>query len=98
SFISSLSLHDALPIWPLCERCAGEGRRDGGMSGAEVPLGDDGGPSLDELLDSLEAALQRLADPAAPLDQAVADYEQARRLLAAADRKSTRLNSSHVAI
>jgi exodeoxyribonuclease VII small subunit len=38
-------------------------------------------------MDSLEAALQRLADPAAPLDQAVADYQQARRLLAAAEAR-----------
>jgi exodeoxyribonuclease VII small subunit len=44
-------------------------------------------PSLDELLDALEAALHRLADPAAPLDQAVRDYERAGRLLAAAEAR-----------
>jgi exodeoxyribonuclease VII small subunit len=57
--------------------------------GRESPAG--GGrsaePSLDELLDALEAALQRLADPAAPLDQAVRDYERAGRLLAAAEAR-----------
>jgi exodeoxyribonuclease VII small subunit len=55
------------------------------MRRTEAASGEDGGPSLDELLESLEAALQRLADPSAPLDRAVADYEQARRLLAAAE-------------
>lgn len=40
--------------------------------------------SLDDVLDRLEAVLQRLADPAAPLDQAVADYEEAGRLVATA--------------
>ena len=57
--------------------------------GREPPAG--GGrsaePSLDELLDALEAALQRLADPAAPLDQAVRDYERAGRLLGAAEAR-----------
>ena len=42
---------------------------------------------LDELLGSLEGALHRLADPAAPLEQAVADYQQARALLAAAEAR-----------
>ncbi|MBJ7601068.1 MAG: exodeoxyribonuclease VII small subunit [Candidatus Nephthysia bennettiae] len=55
------------------------------MRQAEAASGDDGGPSLDQLLESLEAVLQRLADPSAPLDRAVADYEQARQLLAAAE-------------
>jgi exodeoxyribonuclease VII small subunit len=55
------------------------------MRRTETASGEDGGPSLDELLESLEASLQRLADPSAPLDRAVADYEQARRLLAAAE-------------
>ena len=41
-------------------------------------------PRLDDLLDRLEATLQRLADPTAPLERAVADYEEAGRLLAAA--------------
>ena len=42
------------------------------------------GATVDDLLDRLEAALHRLADPTAPLDRAVADYEEAGRLLAAA--------------
>jgi exodeoxyribonuclease VII small subunit len=46
-----------------------------------------GGPSLDQLLETLEATLQRLADPSAPLDRAVADYEKARGLLAAAEER-----------
>jgi exodeoxyribonuclease VII small subunit len=61
---------------------------EGGPGGPEPrPADGSGGPSLDQLLDSLEAALQRLGDPAAPLDQAVADYQQARRLLAAAEAR-----------
>ena len=51
------------------------------------PAGGEEEASLEQLLDGLEAALQRLADPAAPLDRAVADYEQARRLLEAAGRR-----------
>jgi exodeoxyribonuclease VII small subunit len=57
------------------------------MSGQVATSKDGGSASLDQLLDSLEAALQRLADPAAPLDQAVADYQHARRLLAAAEAR-----------
>jgi exodeoxyribonuclease VII small subunit len=61
---------------------------EGGPGSPEPkPADGSGGPSLDLLLDSLESALQRLADPAAPLDQAVADYQQARRLLAAAEAR-----------
>jgi exodeoxyribonuclease VII small subunit len=62
----------------------------GGASGAgrSAALGDDGDtPSLDDLLDQLEAVLQRLADPAAPLDQAVSDYERAGRLLGVAEAR-----------
>jgi exodeoxyribonuclease VII small subunit len=55
------------------------------MTATGAASGENGGPSLDQLLESLEAALQRLADPSAPLDRAVADYEQARLLLAAAE-------------
>lgn len=55
------------------------------MSGQVANSNDAADASLDHLLDSLEAALQRLADPAAPLDQAVADYQHARRVLAAAE-------------
>jgi exodeoxyribonuclease VII small subunit len=56
------------------------------MSRAEATTAaESGGPSLDQLLETLEATLQRLADPSAPLERAVADYEQARRLLAAAE-------------
>ncbi|MDQ6898790.1 MAG: exodeoxyribonuclease VII small subunit [Candidatus Dormibacteraeota bacterium] len=36
---------------------------------------------VDGLLDRLEAALQRLNDPRAPLQQIVVDYELAERLL-----------------
>jgi exodeoxyribonuclease VII small subunit len=44
----------------------------------------DGLGSLEDLLDRLEDALRRLADPGAPLERAVTDYEEAGRLLAAA--------------
>ena len=57
------------------------------MSAAGATAADAGGPSLDELLGSLEATLQRLADPSAPLDRAVADYENARALLTAAEER-----------
>jgi exodeoxyribonuclease VII small subunit len=61
----------------------------GGASraGRSAALGDSDAPSLDDLLDQLEAVLQRLADPAAPLDQAVSDYERAGRLLGAAEAR-----------
>jgi exodeoxyribonuclease VII small subunit len=57
------------------------------MSGTPQVASGEGEDSLDQLLESLEAALQRLADPSAPLDRAVADYEQARGLLDAAERR-----------
>ncbi|MBO0746540.1 MAG: exodeoxyribonuclease VII small subunit [Candidatus Dormibacteraeota bacterium] len=41
--------------------------------------------SLEELLRQLEDTLHRLADPGAPLERAVSDYEQAERLLSAAE-------------
>jgi exodeoxyribonuclease VII small subunit len=44
-------------------------------------------PTADQLLDRLEAVLHRLADPAAPLDRAVADYEEALMLLEAAESR-----------
>ncbi|MBJ7603555.1 MAG: exodeoxyribonuclease VII small subunit [Candidatus Dormibacteraeota bacterium] len=40
---------------------------------------------MDTLLDRLEAALQRLNDPRAPVQQIVADYELAERLLREAE-------------
>lgn len=40
---------------------------------------------LDGLLDRLEELIARLADPAAPLDRLVADFEEAGRLVAAAE-------------
>jgi len=43
--------------------------------------------SLDELLARLEAVLHRLADPGASLERAVTDYEEAGRLLAAAQQR-----------
>jgi exodeoxyribonuclease VII small subunit len=56
-------------------------------AGRPAALGEGDASSLDDLLDQLEAALQRLADPAAPLDQAVSDYERAGRLLGAAEAR-----------
>ena len=40
--------------------------------------------TLDELLARIEGLIGRLADPGAPLGRLVADYEEATRLLAAA--------------
>jgi exodeoxyribonuclease VII small subunit len=39
------------------------------------------------MLERLEKLLQRLADPAAPLERAVTDHEDASRLLAAAQER-----------
>ena len=39
---------------------------------------------LDGLLDRLEAVIGRLSDPSAPLERLVADYEEAGRLVEAA--------------
>jgi len=41
-------------------------------------------PGLDALLDQLEVLIGRLADPNAPLDRLVADFEEAGRLVEAA--------------
>jgi len=40
---------------------------------------------LDGLLDRLEELIARLGDPAVPLDRLVADFEEAGRLVAAAE-------------
>jgi exodeoxyribonuclease VII small subunit len=42
-------------------------------------------PGLDGLLDRLEAVIGRLSDPSAPLERLVADYEEAGRLVDAAE-------------
>jgi exodeoxyribonuclease VII small subunit len=42
-------------------------------------------PGLDGLLDRLEAVISRLSDPSAPLERLVADYEEAGRLVDAAE-------------
>ncbi len=41
-------------------------------------------PGLDALLDRLEAVIARLADPGAPLERLVGDFEEASRLVEAA--------------
>ena len=41
-------------------------------------------PGLDGLLDRLELLVGRLSDPAAPLERLVADFEEAGRLVEAA--------------
>ncbi len=41
--------------------------------------------TLEEVLGGLEQAIARLADAGAPLEQLVADYERAARLLAEAE-------------
>ena len=45
------------------------------------------GPGLDALLDRLEAVIARLADPGAPLERLVADFEDAGRLVDAAQAR-----------
>ena len=44
-----------------------------------------GAPGLDGLLDQLETVIGRLTDPGAPLERLVADYEEAGRLVEAAE-------------
>jgi len=48
-------------------------------------------PGLDALLDRLEVLIGRLADPNAPLDRLVADFEDASRLVEAAQAQLTAL-------
>jgi exodeoxyribonuclease VII small subunit len=48
---------------------------------------DAGEESLESLLARLEATIGRLADQAAPLDRLVADYEEALRLVNAANAR-----------
>ena len=48
-------------------------------------------PTLEELLERLEAALGRMADGSAALDQLVSAHEEAGRLLAAAEARFTEL-------
>jgi len=51
---------------------------------------EDSEPSgLDALLDRLEVLIGRLADPNAPLDRLVADFEDASRLVEAAQAQLT---------
>jgi len=52
------------------------------LSGAGAAEGQ--GPGLDALLDRLETVIGRLSDPTAPLERLVADYEEAGRLVEAA--------------
>jgi exodeoxyribonuclease VII small subunit len=47
-------------------------------------LAEPDGPGLDATLDRLEAVIGRLADPGAPLERLVADFEEAGRLVEAA--------------
>jgi exodeoxyribonuclease VII small subunit len=45
------------------------------------------GPGLDATLDQLEVLIGRLADPGAPLERLVADFEEAGRLVEAAQAR-----------
>jgi exodeoxyribonuclease VII small subunit len=44
-------------------------------------------PPLEELLDQLEAVIGRLSEGSAPLDRLVSDYQEAARLLEAAEAR-----------
>src|SRR5690606_41445786 len=74
--ITTLSLHDALPIYQHDQRRRRQGEREHRCRGAVAP----GHAQLDQLPHHDDAATPGLALPDAP------------------DRKSTRLNSSHVKI
>ena len=45
------------------------------------------GPPLEELLDHLEAVIGRLSEGSAPLERLITDYQEAARLLEAADAR-----------
>jgi exodeoxyribonuclease VII small subunit len=50
-------------------------------------MSDEDGPPLEELLDQLEAVIGRLSEGSAPLDRLVSDYQEAARLLEAAEAR-----------
>jgi exodeoxyribonuclease VII small subunit len=50
-------------------------------------VSDEASPPLEELLSHLEAVIGRLSDQSAPLERLVADYEEAARLLGAAETR-----------
>ena len=54
-------------------------------------MSDEEGPPLEDLLEHLEAVIGRLSDQSAPLERLVADYQEAARLLEAAE---TRLDAA----
>src|SRR5690606_39668870 len=94
----TLSLHDALPIYTLPDFESGSAG-SGGASGASTnPFGDGSGIGVFE--DDLRAGQAGL------LDDLIVYFEYDRAdvpaqyndMLSAQDRKSTRLNSSHVKI
>src|SRR5690606_41656601 len=92
----ALSLHDALPIFRR-----GAVGRPPGVSDAGGALGEAAFPPLGGLGQALRQRLVQVADLASPFlgqeDPAVGD-RHAGRVVAAVDRKITRLNSSHVKI
>src|SRR5690606_41304011 len=91
AYTTTLSLHDALPICPRLERLV----HDDGADPAQVVVGRDAGV---EDANGHKGHEPRLAG----LDRAVEDVdlrdEASRRRDPRQDRKSTRLNSSHVKI
>lgn len=50
-------------------------------------MSEEEGPPLEELLDHLEAVIGRLSEGSAPLERLVADYQEAARLLEAAEAR-----------
>src|SRR5439155_19945902 len=85
--IYTLSLHDALPILVVGEDPVSRPRGDGVASGRAHPLHD-----------QVERLVPGGAPPAVAARRAQHRIEQAPGVVENLDRKSTRLNSSHVAI
>src|SRR5690606_41893556 len=86
--ISTLSLHDALPIYIE----AGQGV-ERAVDAVLVPIAIVAQEPVDELVDALDAHAARRVKAGILPEQLLA-----RRVVQIADRKSTRLNSSHVKI
>src|SRR5690606_39669930 len=90
----TLSLHDALPILAVLLGRSAELRKDAAAHLGTIAR-------LREQIDSLNARLKELdeeLDSLAPQPGAVQETLQRLRELSEQDRKSTRLNSSHVKI
>src|SRR5207253_11197486 len=95
--LSSLSLHDALPIYPRVEPAIEQVHEQVADDEADRDQEDD---ALDERIVAREDGIDDQAPDAGEREDVLGDDRAAdeRAELQPEDRKSTRLNSSHVAI